>query len=63
MIRENSSKVQQWRWVRWPDLVRRVLDGSFEVSPWSRMQVAELADLDVHAVRADTGLLPDAFIP
>jgi isopentenyl-diphosphate delta-isomerase len=38
-----ADEVADYRWVPWADFSREVLSGAFEVSPWCRLQVEELA--------------------
>jgi len=40
------DEVDEYRWVPWTDFARRVLSGDFEVSPWCRLQVEQLAARD-----------------
>jgi isopentenyl-diphosphate delta-isomerase len=40
------DEVDEYRWIPWPDFSRDVLSGAFEVSPWCRLQVEELAARD-----------------
>ncbi len=39
------DEVDATRWVDWQPFARDVLDGSMDVSPWCRLQVAELTGL------------------
>lgn len=39
-----ADEVEDFRWVPWHDFSRDVLSGAFEVSPWCRLQVAELVE-------------------
>lgn len=41
----NPEEVDDLSWVSWPEFAREVLDGTRSVSPWCRLQVAELAAL------------------
>ncbi|MFC7343590.1 isopentenyl-diphosphate Delta-isomerase [Saccharopolyspora griseoalba] len=41
----NPDEVAETRWVAWPEFSAGVLSGDVEVSPWCRLQVAELAEL------------------
>jgi isopentenyl-diphosphate delta-isomerase len=44
-----ADEVEEFRWIPWHDFARDVLSGEFEVSPWSRLQVEELAGRDFEA--------------
>jgi isopentenyl-diphosphate delta-isomerase len=42
----DPDEVGEYRWIPWADFSAQVLSGAFEVSPWCRMQVAQLAERD-----------------
>lgn len=44
----DPDEVGEYRWIPWADFSSQVLSGSFEVSPWCRLQVEELAARDIH---------------
>ncbi|NUP50603.1 MAG: isopentenyl-diphosphate Delta-isomerase [Catenulispora sp.] len=39
-----ADEVGEYRWIPWADFSKDVLSGAFEVSPWCRLQVEQLAD-------------------
>ncbi|MEY9893263.1 isopentenyl-diphosphate delta-isomerase [Catenulispora sp. MAP5-51] len=43
----DPDEVGEYRWIPWADFSRDVLSGSFEVSPWCRLQVEQLAAQDM----------------
>jgi isopentenyl-diphosphate Delta-isomerase len=51
----NPDEVAETRWVSWPEFSAGVLSGEVEVSPWCRLQVAELAGLGPDPARWPTG--------
>ncbi|MBS2538527.1 isopentenyl-diphosphate Delta-isomerase [Catenulispora sp. NF23] len=42
----DPDEVGEYRWIPWAEFSSQVLSGAFEVSPWCRLQVQELAELD-----------------
>ena len=43
LVRANASEVMEWRWVPWTSLVSAVDATPFAFSPWSALQVPQLA--------------------
>jgi isopentenyl-diphosphate delta-isomerase len=41
----DPAEVGDWRWLPWADVADGVLNGLYDVSPWCRLQIAELAGL------------------
>lgn len=56
----DPTEVEDHRWVDWADFRRGVLDGSLEISPWCRDQVAELPADPLAAPARDADALPPA---
>jgi len=44
----NPDEVEATRWTPWDELVDRIDSGEQPISPWCRLQVAELAELGGH---------------
>lgn len=44
-VKPDPAEVETYEWVDWPAFATAVLEGAREVSPWCRLQVAELAPL------------------
>lgn len=42
----DPDEVGEYRWIPWMEFTSQVLSGSFEVSPWCRLQVEQLAARD-----------------
>ncbi len=55
-----ADEVADTAWVPWAEFRGSVLDGSRDVSPWCRDQVAALPEDPIGAVEADWSLLPPA---
>lgn len=58
-----AAEVADTAWVPWPVFRAGVLDGTRDVSPWCREQVAALPDEPLSADEADWSLLPPAARP
>jgi isopentenyl-diphosphate delta-isomerase len=59
----NPAEVNAYRWTPWPRLINQVSTGQFTVSPWCRLQLAELNALGPRPAEwpvADSGDLPPA---
>ncbi|WNV84129.1 isopentenyl-diphosphate Delta-isomerase [Umezawaea sp. Da 62-37] len=59
----NPDEVDSVEWVLWQDFVESVLEGTRDVSPWCKLQVAELDKLGPDPLAwpvADAGALPPA---
>jgi isopentenyl-diphosphate delta-isomerase len=59
----NPDEVEATRWTRWPQLIRQVSTGQLAISPWARLQLAELLTLGPRPDEwpvADTADLPPA---
>jgi isopentenyl-diphosphate delta-isomerase len=39
-----ADEVAEYRWMPWTEFSARVLSGDFEVSPWCRLQIEQLAE-------------------
>ena len=62
--RLNPAEVEDFEWVPWREFADSVLDGTREISPWCRLQVAALNDLGADPSAwpsADRSLLPPAL--
>ncbi len=60
-VRPDPTEVDDTAWVPWPDFRDSVLDGSREVSPWCREQVAALPSEPWTSPAADPTTLPRAL--
>jgi isopentenyl-diphosphate delta-isomerase len=54
----DPAEVAEHRWAPWSEVRPAVLDGSFEVSPWCRLQVGALPETPYDAPAGDPHLLP-----
>lgn len=59
--RADPTEVDEAEWTPWEEFRRSVLDGTREVSPWCREQVAALPAQPWTAPAADPGSLPPAL--
>jgi isopentenyl-diphosphate delta-isomerase len=59
-VRPDPAEVAGQVWESWPDLRRGVLDGSRDIAPWCREQVAELPDDPLAAPARPRDELPPA---
>jgi isopentenyl-diphosphate delta-isomerase len=61
----NPDEVDSTEWVPWPSFTADVLSGAREVSPWCKLQVAQLVSLGSNplAWSAATGSLPSTALP
>lgn len=62
-VRPDPAEVAEHRWAPWAEVRAAVLDGSWEVSPWCRLQVGALPETPYDAPAGDPSLLPHVVRP
>lgn len=55
----NPDEVDSIEWVPWDEFASSVLDGTRDISPWCRLQVAELVELGPDPLKWETGEAAD----